>query len=106
MELENKLVDNRFLSMTNDLSTLQSVCDGSVGMNDTADVLRACQGDTAAASELLKRTYRPVFAFLRRLCGNECVSCHQSNSLIPKRMLRIEGRFSMLAAFFGPVFEL
>ena len=40
-------------------------------MNDTADVLRACQGDTAAASDLLKRAYKPVFAYLRRLCGNE-----------------------------------
>ncbi len=40
-------------------------------MSDYADVLRACQGDRAAASELLGRSYKPVYAYLRRLCGND-----------------------------------
>ena len=32
---------------------------------------RACQGDLAAASELVARFYERIFAYFRRLCGND-----------------------------------
>ncbi len=34
-------------------------------------VRRARKGDTAAASELLRSAYRPVYSYLLRLCGSE-----------------------------------
>ena len=42
-------------------------------MNDDAQVLceRACNGDKAAASELVGQFYQRIFAYFRRLCGNE-----------------------------------
>lgn len=42
-------------------------------MSDAAEILceRACKGDLAAASELVARTYQQIFAYLRRLSGND-----------------------------------
>src|SRR5215469_11240128 len=42
-------------------------------MSDAAEKLceRACKGDVAAASELVARTYQQIFAYLRRLSGND-----------------------------------
>lgn len=42
-------------------------------MSDAAEILceRACNGDLTAASELVARTYQQIFAYLRRLSGND-----------------------------------
>jgi RNA polymerase sigma-70 factor, ECF subfamily len=42
-------------------------------MNEDDRILcgRACAGDLSAASELLARHYQRIFAYFRRLCGNE-----------------------------------
>jgi len=42
-------------------------------MSDDAEILcdRACNGDMAAASELVAGFYERIFAYFRRLCGNE-----------------------------------
>jgi RNA polymerase sigma-70 factor (ECF subfamily) len=42
-------------------------------MSDAAEILceRACKGDLTAASELVARTYQQIFAYLRRLSGND-----------------------------------
>ena len=42
-------------------------------MSNAAEILceRACKGDLAAASELVAQTYHRIFAYLRRLSGND-----------------------------------
>ena len=55
-------------------------------MSDDAETLceRACKGDLAAASELVARTYQQIFAYLRRLSGND----HDAADLTQKTFAR------------------
>jgi|SRR5215469_2773720 len=55
-------------------------------MSDAVEILceRACKGDLAAASELVARTYQQIFAYLRRLSGND----HDAADLTQKTFAR------------------
>lgn len=72
-------------------------------------IQRARDGDYAAATELVDKSYQAIYAFLRRLCGNEADAAdltQKTYARIWSALLRFEGRSSMSTWMHGIAYHV